>query len=84
MIATTVRDARLHLSKYLRLVENGEEVVIRKHNRAIARLVPERHATSAALPDLTALRQEIAAAHPGAWTDSDVTAGIRRDREGRG
>jgi prevent-host-death family protein len=84
MIATTVRDARLHLSKYLRLVEAGEEVVIRKHNRAVARLVPEREAVSTTFPDLTALRSEIAAAHPGAWTDSDVTAAIRRDREGRG
>ncbi len=84
MIATTVRDARLHLSKYLRLVEGGEEIVIHKHNRAVARLVPERHAVPAAFPDLAALRHEIAAAHPGAWDDSDVGADIRRDREGRG
>ena len=84
MIATSVRDARLHLSKYLRLVEDGEEVVIRRHNRAVARLVPAGHAVSVAFPDLTALRQEIATAHPGKWGDSDLTADIRRDRDGRG
>jgi prevent-host-death family protein len=36
----TVYEAKTHLSKLLRRVEAGEEVVIRRGRRVVARLVP--------------------------------------------
>ena len=35
-----IRDLRDHLSRYVRLVEEGTEVTVTDHGRAIARLVP--------------------------------------------
>lgn len=35
-----VRDLRDHLSRYLELVRNGEEVTVTDHGKAVARLVP--------------------------------------------
>ena len=35
-------EAKTHLPKLLRRVENGERFVITKHNRAVAELVPFR------------------------------------------
>ena len=39
-MVASVRKVRDHLSKYLRRVQQGEEVVITSHNRPIAKLVP--------------------------------------------
>ena len=36
----SVHDAKTQLSKLLNLVEDGEEVVIKRHGRAVAQLVP--------------------------------------------
>lgn len=36
-------EAKNRLSELLALVENGEEVVITKHGRPVARLVPAEH-----------------------------------------
>jgi prevent-host-death family protein len=38
----SVHDAKTQLSKLLDLVEDGEEVVIRRHGRPVAQLVPVR------------------------------------------
>jgi prevent-host-death family protein len=38
----SVHDAKTQLSKLLDLVEDGEEVVIRRYGKAIAQLVPVR------------------------------------------
>ena len=38
----SVHEAKTKLSKLLDLVEDGEEVVIRRHGRAVAQLVPAR------------------------------------------
>lgn len=35
-----VRELRDHLSRYLEVVRNGEEVTVTDHGRAVARLVP--------------------------------------------
>lgn len=35
-----VRELRDHLSRYLELVRNGEEVTVTDHGKAVARLVP--------------------------------------------
>ena len=35
-----VRDAKIHLSKYLRLVKNGQEIVLTERGRPIGKIVP--------------------------------------------
>jgi prevent-host-death family protein len=39
-----VRDAKTHLSRLLRRVENGEEIVIARAGKPVVRLVPVRSA----------------------------------------
>jgi prevent-host-death family protein len=41
-----VRDLKNNLSRYLRLVEAGERVVVTAHGRAVAELVPPGHAAT--------------------------------------
>ena len=45
----SVHGAKTHLSKLLDLVEDGEEVVIERHGRPVAQLVPVRRRRSSAL-----------------------------------
>ena len=45
----SVHEAKTQLSKLLDLVEDGEEVVIRRHGRAVAQLVPLRRGRVAVL-----------------------------------
>jgi prevent-host-death family protein len=40
MTPVTVQDAKTHLSRLLRRVESGEEIVISRGRRPVARLVP--------------------------------------------
>ncbi|KAI5916286.1 type II toxin-antitoxin system Phd/YefM family antitoxin [Thauera sp. 2A1] len=58
MQAMSVADAKAHLSELLSQVESGDEVVITRRGRPIARLVPERAAAIAGAPfDFEALKQ---------------------------
>ncbi len=56
-------DAKTRLSELLDRVEKGEQVVITRHGRPVARLVPEgrsdRSAALAALNDLATYRNEL-------------------------
>lgn len=45
----SVHGARTQLSKLLDLVEDGEQVVIERHGRPVARLVPVRRRRGSAL-----------------------------------
>ena len=58
-------DAKTHLPRLLDEVERGETIVITRHGRAIARIVPEvsrrRAEIDVAVEDLRALRASIAA-----------------------
>jgi prevent-host-death family protein len=58
-------DAKTRLSELLDRVERGEQIVITRHGRPIARLVPEGgHNVAdalAAVEELTKLRKELAA-----------------------
>jgi prevent-host-death family protein len=45
----SVHGAKTQLSKLLDLVEDGEEVVIQRHGRPVAQLVPVRRRRSSAL-----------------------------------
>ncbi|MSP29269.1 MAG: type II toxin-antitoxin system prevent-host-death family antitoxin [Acetobacteraceae bacterium] len=59
-------DAKVRLSALLDRVERGEEIIITRHNRPIARLIPEGQGQNvatarAAIAALTTLRAELAA-----------------------
>lgn len=53
--SVSVAEAKSHLSEILDRVEAGEEVVITRRGKAVARLKPERRPTSIA-PDFDKLR----------------------------
>lgn len=40
MVTATIREVQHNLAAFIRRVENGQEVVIRRRNRVVARLVP--------------------------------------------
>jgi prevent-host-death family protein len=58
-------DAKTRLSELLDRVERGEQIVITRHGRPVARLVPEgsadRQAAAEALERLAGYRKELAA-----------------------
>jgi prevent-host-death family protein len=58
-------DAKTRLSELLDRVERGEQIVITRHGKPIARLVPEgghdREAALAAIEELARYRNELAA-----------------------
>jgi len=53
-----VNEVREHLAKYLSDAEKGEEIIITKHSRPIARLVPLK-SKSFEFPDLSKHRNSI-------------------------
>ena len=53
-----VNEVREHLAKYLSDAEKGEEIIITKHSRPIARLVPLK-SESSEFPDLSKHRHAI-------------------------
>ncbi|HUA84085.1 MAG TPA: type II toxin-antitoxin system Phd/YefM family antitoxin [Bryobacteraceae bacterium] len=55
-MTVSVDEAKTQLSKLLDFLEEGEEVVIERHGRAVARLV---RANASAKPKLGAMRGEI-------------------------
>ena len=78
MIAS-VRNVRLNLSKYLAVVQHGEEVVVKNRNVPVARIVPYKAGKkSRRFPDLSALR----AKQP--FTTIPVEILVREDRDARG
>lgn len=52
-------DAKTHFSSLLDKVEAGEEIVITRHGRAIARLVPEHAAAGGRLEDIVARLKQL-------------------------
>jgi antitoxin (DNA-binding transcriptional repressor) of toxin-antitoxin stability system len=54
MTKASVRDLRYEFKKIERLLHQGEEVLITKRRRVIARLVPENPQTPPELPDFRA------------------------------
>ncbi len=95
MTSTTVSEARAALPDLLTRVEDGEEVTITRHGRAVAVLVrPDalRSGSRAALQDAGRIHDMLAAAateplpaHRGltAQRADELIAGIRAGREGR-
>lgn len=81
MVAATVREVRLNLSKFLKLVERGEQVIVRNRNTPVARIVAYRELTEKDFPDLTAFRNAQKKARAGSRLSSEQI--IREDREQR-
>ena len=52
----SIADAKAHLSELIDRVEAGEELVITRRGRAVARLMPERPKKTGPLPSMDALR----------------------------
>ena len=50
MRTATVRDVQHHFRKVLAWVENGEEVLVTRRNKTVARLVPSSPANPASVP----------------------------------
>lgn len=53
----TIREVQHNLSAYLRRVERGEEIVIRRRHVVIARLVPAKKATDSEHLDWAIVRE---------------------------
>ena len=71
-----IHEAKTHLSRLIERVERGDEVVIGRAGRPVARLVPYRSRTAPRTPGLWRGRVELAA-------DFDVTPqGLIADFEG--
>lgn len=76
MAKVNVREARERLPELLDRVEHGEEIVVIRRGKSVARLVPVEPASSK-LPSLAAFRKSI-----GASGASSVEL-IRRERDKR-
>lgn len=59
MIKAGVKEARQHLTEYLNLVENGEEIIITRRNEPIAKIIPIRRKVKRDLGDHKTLRDSI-------------------------
>ncbi|MCK9387294.1 MAG: type II toxin-antitoxin system prevent-host-death family antitoxin [Sulfuritalea sp.] len=78
MRTVSVAEAKAHLSELLNVVEAGEEIVITRHGRAVARVSPpEKPKQPIPLKRLAALREAVPA-----WTESSANrVGQLRDAE---
>jgi prevent-host-death family protein len=81
-----VRELRDHLSRYLELVREGQEVIVTDHGRAVAQLVPVDQprtldrliAEGVVTPARTRKRQRAGRPIPAKGTVSDLVADQRR------
>jgi prevent-host-death family protein len=86
MSKVTAFEAKTRFGKLLERVARGEEVVITKHDRPVARLVPEGRRNLAAIQeavaDLRALRGQIATRNKGKpkLTAAEVKSWIEEGR----
>ncbi len=77
MKSFSMRDARAHLAELLKRVAAGEEVVILRRGKAVARLVPPARRRGR-LPDLTAFRASLRV--KGEPLSETIIAGRREER----
>jgi prevent-host-death family protein len=80
MLTTTVRNARMNLTKLLKLVENGDQVIIRSRAMPVAMLVPYDKPAKCGFPDLTEFRNSM---KKRIRKTGDSTAEIRAERDSR-
>ncbi|UUX95127.1 type II toxin-antitoxin system Phd/YefM family antitoxin [Aquabacterium sp. J223] len=82
-------EAKTRLSELVARAEQGEEVIITRHNKPVAKIVPmtqgssfDRERRREAVAALRQLGQEIAERH-GAWTADEPVGWVREVREER-
>jgi prevent-host-death family protein len=82
-------EAKTHLSELVARAEAGEEVIITRHNKPVAMLVPVADAPQfdvkrrrAAIAGLEALREQLRRAH-GSMTTDEIVALVRDARDER-
>ena len=59
MIQVQASDAKTHLPSLLDKVEHGETIIITRHGKPIARLVPDPERRKAKFAELMVLREQI-------------------------
>lgn len=59
MVTVGAFEAKTHFSSLLDKVENGEEVLITRHGKAVARIVPETAVADGRLDDVVAALREM-------------------------
>jgi prevent-host-death family protein len=82
-------EAKTHLSELVARAEAGDEVIITRHNKPVAKIVPVADAPQfdvekrrAAIAQLDALREELRRRH-GSMSTEEIVALIREGREER-
>jgi prevent-host-death family protein len=83
-------EAKTHLSELVARAERGEEVVITRHNKPVAKLVPvmsepsfDREKRMRAIARMQKIAAEARAKY-GPITTEEIVAWVREDRDGRG
>jgi prevent-host-death family protein len=74
---TTLANAKAHLSALIDQVEQGDEVVITRRGRPIARIIPERPTTAVDQADLVAELRAFVTSQP--QLDGDVVSAMREE-----
>lgn len=59
MKTATIRDAQHHLSKLMEDVERGEEIILTRRGKQVARIVPMEVDRKPVFPDFTNLRKAL-------------------------
>ena len=84
MAKVTAFEAKTHFGDLLDRVSKGEEIVITRHDRPVARLVPEGAQrlddVRRAVEGLRELQQQIRRRSKGRLTDRDVRSAIEEGR----
>ena len=82
-------EAKTHLSELIARAERGEEGIITRHNKPVAKLVPvteqlsfDREKRQQAIQALTALQAELSQSH-GTMTTEEIVGLVRDGREER-
>lgn len=85
MATVTAFEAKTRFGELLERVSNGEEVVITRHDKPVARLVPEgtprRDEVRRSVEGLRDLQQRIRRRSKAALSDRDVRAAIDHGRQ---
>lgn len=83
-------EAKAHLSELVARAERGAEVVITRHNKPVAKLVPvsaepsfDREKRMRAIEEMRRIAAEARAKY-GPITTEDIVGWIRKERDGRG
>jgi len=80
MLTTTVRNARINLTKLLKLVRRADHIIIKSRSTPVALLVPYEEPFRREFPDLTEFRNSMAT---HVRKIGDATAEIRAERDSR-